>query len=91
MLKVSENYILLRERARLMKKQGEIDDKIYHVVMKNIKDQLQHLKDNSIKYLINMHPKSYKDALKFEDWHSSMKYLKENEDVIFKFWEKYDR
>ena len=91
MLKVSENYILLRERARLMKKQGEIDDKIYHVVMKNIKDQLQHLKDNSIKYLINMHPKFYKDALKFEDWHSSMKYLKENEDVIFKFWEKYDR
>jgi len=91
MLKISENYILLRERVRLMKNQGEIDDKIYFTVIENINNQLQHLKDNSIKYLINMHPKFYKDALKFDDWHSSMKYLKENEETIFKFWKKYDR
>ena len=90
-LKVSENYVLLRERARLLKKQGHIDSKIYDTVSENINIQLQQLKDNSIEYLINMHPKFYKDALKFDDWHSSMKYLKENEETIFKFWKKYDR
>jgi hypothetical protein len=90
-LKVSENYVLLRERARFLKKQGQIDDKIYNTVSENINNQLQQLKDNSIEYLINMHPKFYRDALKFDDWVSSMKYLKENEETVFEFWKKYDR
>jgi len=90
-LKVSENYVLLRERARLLKKQGHIDSKIYDTVSENINSQIEQLKDNSVEYLINMHPKFYRDALRFDDWVSSMKYLKENEETVFEFWKKYDR
>ena len=85
-MKVSENYVLLRERARLLKKQGQIDDKIYNTVSENINNQLQQLKDNSIEYLINMHPKFYRDSLKFEDWDSSMRFLKDKKQEAFNFW-----
>ena len=69
-----------------MKNQGEIDDKIYFTVIENINNQLQHLKDNSIKYLINMHPKFYRDNLKFEDWDSSMRFLQDKKQEAFNFW-----
>tara|TARA_B100001113_G_C20876891_1_gene520793 strand:+ start:157 stop:318 length:162 start_codon:yes stop_codon:yes gene_type:complete len=44
------------------------------------------LKDNSINYLINMHPKFYRESLKFEDWDSSMRFLKDKKQEAFNFW-----
>ena len=47
---------------------------------------IQILKDNSINYLINMHPKFYRDNLKFEDWDSSMRFLQDKRQEAFNFW-----
>jgi hypothetical protein len=52
----------------------------------DFENEIKTLKDNSIAYLLQMHPKYYREALKFEDWASSMVYLNENKDAVFKFW-----
>ena len=46
------------------------------------------LKDRSIAYLLQLHPKFYRDTLKFDDWESSMRYLNSHKDTVFKLWNK---
>ncbi len=50
--------------------------------------EIKLLKDNSIAYLLQLHPRFYRDALKFNDWESSMLYLNNNKDEAFKMWKK---
>jgi len=52
----------------------------------DFENEIKTLKDNSITYLLQMHPRYYREALKFDDWASSMTYLNENKDAVFKFW-----
>ena len=52
----------------------------------DFENEIKTLKDNSIAYLLQMHPRYYREALKFEDWPTSMAYLNENKDAVFKFW-----
>jgi hypothetical protein len=51
-----------------------------------VNNEIAILKDNSINYLINMHPKFYRESLKFEDWDSSMRFLKDKKQEAFNFW-----
>ena len=53
---------------------------------KKIDSEIAILKDNSINYLINMHPKFYRESLKFEDWNSSMRFLEDKKQEAFNFW-----
>tara|TARA_R110000744_G_scaffold270623_3_gene383794 strand:+ start:2025 stop:2255 length:231 start_codon:yes stop_codon:yes gene_type:complete len=53
-------------------------------------DRIENLKTSSIKYLSDTHPEFYREALVFDDWESSMKYLQENREIILQFWRKYD-
>jgi len=53
---------------------------------KKVDAEISILKDNSINYLINMHPDFYRESLKFEDWDSSMRFLKEKKQEAFNFW-----
>jgi len=53
---------------------------------KKVDAEISILKDNSINYLINMHPKFYRESLKFEDWNSSMRFLKDKKQEAFNFW-----
>ena len=55
-------------------------------VEKNVDTEISILKDNSINYLISMHPKFYREGLKFEDWDSSMRFLKDKKQEAFNFW-----
>jgi|TARA_E500000331_G_scaffold353532_2_gene404424 hypothetical protein len=50
--------------------------------------EIKLLKDNSMAYLLQLHPRFYRDALKFNDWESSMLYLNNNKDEAFKMWKK---
>ena len=70
----------------------EIEADENHIKKLEIKldDRIEHLKTDSIKYLSDTHPKFYRDALIFDDWGSSMKYLEENKEIILQFWRKYD-
>tara|TARA_R100000908_G_C3640663_1_gene77068 strand:+ start:172 stop:552 length:381 start_codon:yes stop_codon:yes gene_type:complete len=51
-------------------------------------DEINLLKDRSLTYLLQLHPKFYRDILKFDDWESSMRYLNTNKDAVFKIWKK---
>ena len=51
-------------------------------------DEIKTLKENSVAYLLQLHPRFYRDVLTFDDWESSMKYLNQNKDVVFKIWKK---
>tara|TARA_R110001592_G_scaffold78310_3_gene234994 strand:+ start:437 stop:649 length:213 start_codon:yes stop_codon:yes gene_type:complete len=53
-------------------------------------NDIENLKHNSIKYMLRLHPKMYRDSLSFDDWDSSMKFLTENKELVFDFWRKYD-
>ena len=55
-------------------------------INKKVDNEISILKDNSINYLINMHPKFYRDNLKFEDWNSSMRFLQDKKEEAFNFW-----
>ena len=50
--------------------------------------EIKMLKENSVAYLLQLHPKFYRDALQFDDWESSMRYLNQNKDSILKIWNK---
>ena len=58
------------------------------VTEEEFNNQIKTLKDNSIAYLLQLHPKFYRDVLKFHDWDSSMLYLNKNKETVFKLWDK---
>ena len=65
-----------------------LDKKTYIAIEKKIDDEITILKDKSIKYLITIHPPFYREALKFDDWDASMRFLMENKEQAHSFWEQ---
>ena len=49
-------------------------------------DEIKTLKEYSVAYLLQLHPKFYRDILTFDDWESSMRYLNQNKEAVFKIW-----
>ena len=49
-------------------------------------DEIKRLIENSVAYLLQLHPKFYRDILTFDDWESSMRYLNQNKEAVFKIW-----
>ncbi|MBL96782.1 MAG: hypothetical protein CMF52_03115 [Legionellales bacterium] len=49
-------------------------------------DEIKTLKESSVAYLLQLHPKFYRDILAFDDWESSMRYLNQNKEAVFKIW-----
>ena len=62
------------------------DDTISGDLQQKIDEQISILKNNSINYLINMHPKFYRESLIFDDWESSSNFLEEKKEEAFNFW-----
>lgn len=87
-IKAIETLVNAKEAAR--KEYIESDaDKNSRISLENrVDSEIKTLKDNSIAYLLQAHPRFYREALKFDSWQSSMVYLKENKDAVFKFWNK---
>jgi len=89
-LKCVENLIYTRERSReyyLKMEKTSVEISAMEIKFDN---DIENLKHNSIKYMLRMHPKMYKDSLLFDDWKSSMEFLTENKELVFDFWRKYD-
>ena len=63
-----------------------VDDITPDDLQQNINEQISILKNNSINYLINMHPKFYRDSIVFDDWESSSNFLEERKEEAFNFW-----
>ena len=89
-VKCVENLVYTRERLReYYLKMDKTSVEISAIEMK-FNNDIENLKNNSIKYMLKMHPKMYRDSLLFDDWNSSMKFLTENKELVFDFWRKYD-
>ena len=89
-LKCVEHLIYTRERLReYYLKMDKSSVEISAIEMK-FNNDIENLKHNSIKYMLKMHPKFYRETLKFDDWESSMEFLTENKELVFDFWRKYD-
>ena len=80
--KLQKTKSFSNEIKRSVKEMASVCDEINE----KIDEEMSILKNNSIKYLINMHPKFYRDSLKFEDWDSSMRFLKDKKQEAFNFW-----
>jgi hypothetical protein len=69
-------------------KQDAVDEhnETHDELQQKIDEQISILKNNSINYLINMHPKFYRESLAFDDWESSLNFLEEKKEEAFNFW-----
>lgn len=45
-------------------------------------NEMKSFKVKSIRHIINLHPKFFRDALDFDDWPSGMRFLNKNQDLI---------
>ena len=87
-MKAIEVLVNARETARKEYIDSDADKNSLISLENRVDSEIKILKDNSIAYLLQVHPRFYREALKFDNWQSSMVYLKENKDAVFKFWNK---
>ncbi len=67
-------------RLEVLRKNGKSDDDTEYKMLKKDNDkQIQIYKDNSITYLLQVHPEMFKQALEFDDWRGSQRFLKNNQ------------
>ena len=86
MVKILESLLSVKYFVSSLSHDTEEMSSIYDEIHKKVDTQIAILKDNSINYLINIHPKFYRESLKFEDWNSSMNFLKDKKQEAFNFW-----
>lgn len=89
-LRCIENLIYTRERTREYYLKMEKSSVEISAIEMKFNNDIENLKHNSIKYMLKIHPKFYRENLKFDDWESSMEFLTENKKLVFDFWRKYD-
>ena len=86
MVKILESLLQVKYFSAGIRKSTKEMAPVCNQIDKKVEREVAILKDNSINYLINMHPKFYRENLKFEDWDSSMRFLKEKKQEAFNFW-----
>ena len=86
MVKILESLLHTRYFVGRLRHSAKEMSPVCSEIEQKIDDEIGILKDNSINYLINMHPKFYKDSIKFEDWTTSMLFLEDKKQEAFNFW-----
>ena len=86
MVKIFESLLQVKYFVKGLRQTTEEMNPVCDQIDQKVNNEIAILKDNSINYLINMHPKFYRENLKFEDWDSSMKFLKDKKQEAFNFW-----
>ena len=86
MVKILDSLLEIKSFSQSIRKSVKEMSPVCNEVDKNINTHISILKDNSINYLINMHPKFYRESLKFEDWDSSMRFVEDKKQEAFNFW-----
>ena len=86
MVKILESLLHTKYFVGGLRRSAKEMSSVCNEIEKKVDEEIAILKDNSINYLINMHPKFYRESLKFEDWNSSMHFLKEKKQEAFNFW-----
>ena len=66
-------------RLEALRKNGKsYDDTEYKMLKKDNDKQIETYKDNAITYLLQVHPEMFKQALEFDDWRGSQRFLNNN-------------
>mgnify|MGYP004046199325 CR=1 FL=1 len=86
MVKILESLLHTKYFVNGLRKSAKEMSPVCNDIDQKVNNEIAILKDNSINYLINMHPKFYRDSLKFKDWDTSMQFLGENKREAFNFW-----
>jgi len=86
MVKILESLLQIKYFSNGIRSSAKEMSPVCNQINKKVDMEISILKDNSINYLINMHPKFYRESLKFEDWDSSMRFLKDKKQEAFNFW-----
>ncbi len=89
-LKCIENLIYTRERLREYYLKMDKDSNQISSMEIKFSNDIENLKQNSVDYMLRLHPKFYRESLKFNDWQSSMEFLTDNKDLVFDFWRRHD-
>ncbi len=85
-VRILDKLLDIKAFTRGLRKSVKEMSSVCNEIDKKVDEEIAILKDNSINYLINMHPRFYRDSLKFEDWESSMRFLKDKKQEAFNFW-----
>ena len=72
------NYAHVNRLEALRKNDKSYGHKEYETLKKENDNQIQTYKDNSITYLLQAHPELFKQAIEFDDWRGSQRFLNNN-------------
>lgn len=86
MVRIMEKLLKVKRFSNNVQKSVKEMAPICNDINKKVDNEMAILKNNSINYLINMHPKFYRDSLTFKDWNTSMKFLEDKKQEAFNFW-----
>ena len=86
MVKILESLLHTKYFVNGLRKSAKEMSPVCNDIDQKVNNEIAILKDNSINYLINMHPKFYRESLKFEDWDSSMRFVEDKKQEAFNFW-----
>ena len=72
------HYAHVNKLEALRKNGKSYDDTEYKMLKKDNDKQIETYKDNAITYLLQVHPEMFKQALEFDDWRGSQRFLNNN-------------
>ena len=73
------HYAHINRLEALRKNDKSYGHEEYEALKKDNDKQIQIYKDNSITYLLQVHPEMFKQALEFDDWRGSQRFLNNNQ------------
>lgn len=77
--------IMLEHMLRTEKGSSQISSFEYR-----FEEEVRLLKENSVRQLVNLHPRVFHDIVQFEDWTSAMDFLTEHRGSALSFWSNKD-
>ena len=73
------HYGHINRLEALRKNDKSYGDEEYESLKRDNDKQIQTYKDNAITYLLQAHPEMFKQALEFDDWRGSQRFLNNNQ------------
>ena len=87
MVKILESLLYTKSFVNGLRRSAKEMSPVCNEIDKKVDAEIAILKNKSIDYLINVHPEFYRESLKFDDWDSSLRFLRDKKEEAFNFWE----
>jgi hypothetical protein len=90
MVKILESLLYTKSFVSGLRRSAKEMSPVCNEIDKKVDAEIAILKNNSINYLITVHPKFYRESLKFDDWDSALRFLRDKKEEAFNFWKHND-